>query len=107
VPEPTSIDNLAQSIAEAEQLFDQNELEAAEAIAKRVLEQDSANARGMQVLGMIHARCDRPNEAIPLLERALAIQPDLTGAHNDLGMSYEQLGNTHQALVHFERALIL
>jgi hypothetical protein len=107
MPESTSIDNVAQSIAEAEQLFDQNELEAAEAIARRVLEQDSANARGLQVLGMIHARCDRPNEAIPLLDRALAIQPDLASAHNELGMSYDQLGSMHQALVHFERALIL
>ena len=99
--------NLAETLLLAEQLFDQDQLDRAEALATDVLKQNTAQPRALQVLGMIKSRRDLPAEAIPLLERALSICPDLAPSHNDLGLSYDQLGNADLALEHFEKALLL
>src|SRR5208282_2578630 len=60
-----------------------------------------------QVLGLVHLERDRPREALPRLNQALALRPDLVRSHNALGWCCFLLGNLDPALDHLERALFL
>jgi len=95
------------NVSQAELLFDQHELDRAEEIARRILHHDPMHPRALQVLEMIESRRDRPSEAIPLLERALAIQPDLpsilTGAVGAIRFRRD-LCQCSRDLTHFKRA---
>lgn len=49
----------------------------------------------------------RFDDALPYLERALALQPNFAQAHNAMGILQHHLGNLDPAQVHFIRALAL
>jgi hypothetical protein len=93
-------------ISRAEQLFDQGCLEEAEELAAQLLERAPGMPRLLQLLGIVRSRRGRPLEAIPLLERAISIEP-AASAHNELGLAFGQFGNCDRAIRHFEQALIL
>ena len=38
---------------------------------------------------------------------ALELNPDMAEVHNDLGIAYARVGNTSEAISHFETALAL
>ncbi len=50
---------------------------------------------------------DRHDEAIERYQKALAINPELAEAHNNLGHSLHALGRIADAIVHYERALAI
>ena len=49
----------------------------------------------------------RPHQAVPLYERALARDPRLLAAHNNLGNAYQELGDCARAADCYQRALAL
>ncbi|MEP7366802.1 MAG: tetratricopeptide repeat protein [Acidobacteriota bacterium] len=62
-------------------------------------------------LGLLLMDANRPAEAIPLLEKAIALQPDdarsrrtLSSYYNDMGIDHMQANRPTQALAAFERA---
>ena len=57
-------------------------------------------------LGALLLDENRPQEAIPYLQRAIAISPE-TRAHEQLGKAYERLGQFPNAREEFEKALAL
>jgi hypothetical protein len=94
-------------IQQAEQLFDKHQLDEAVERAERALLLNAAAGPAYQVLGLASLERDRPQEAIPRLERALARQPDLVHSHNGLGRCYYALGELDRALQHFDTAIFL
>ena len=46
-------------------------------------------------------------EALPLLRRAIALQPDNPEAHNNLGLALMQVGQTKSAVTSMQRAVQL
>jgi hypothetical protein len=92
-------------LTQAEQLFDQKQVDEAAALAEQVLRLNPNFARVHQLLGLVALERDRPLEAIPRFERALALAPDLSYCHNGLGRSYTLLGESERALQHYDRAL--
>jgi Tetratricopeptide repeat/Glycosyltransferase family 9 (heptosyltransferase) len=94
-------------LKQAERLFDQKQLDEAANLAEQVLHVSPACAAAHQVLGLVCSEQGRPQEAIPRLARALALQPDLVHSHNGLGRCYHLLGDLERALHHFNTALIL
>jgi len=94
-------------IRQAERLFDQKQHDEAAGLAERVLQTNPGCALAYQVLGLVCSERGRPQEAIPLLAKAVALQPDLVHTHNGLGRCYSLLGDLDRALHHFDIALCL
>jgi hypothetical protein len=91
----------------AERLFDQKQHNEAAGLAAQVLRANPACALAYQVLGLVSSERGRPQEAIPLLAKAVALQPDLVHTHNGLGRCHYLLGDLERALHHFDIALYL
>jgi tetratricopeptide (TPR) repeat protein len=56
-------------------------------------------------LGFALNQAGRHSEAVPYLERAIRLMPELPEAHNSLGISLGSTGKTAEAVVHFHRAV--
>jgi predicted Zn-dependent protease len=55
------------------------------------------NYRANLLLGRLFAMQDRPKEALPLLQRAVKLEPQSADAHKFLGNVYTVLGEEQQA----------
>ena len=94
------------------------------AICRRLLEGGASDADLLERCGLcleaggdvaLAARCwavlaaklragDGPSDALPLLDRALTLQPESAELYLQLGLVYEQLGEDERAAVAFDRA---
>jgi hypothetical protein len=110
-----------QDVRRAEQLFDQKLLDEAAEMASRALKRNPNAALAHQVLALVQVERLQIREAIPRLEQALALRPDLVPSHNGLAQCYMHLDNLdwelqalntalcldpHHAFAHFNRALL-
>ncbi len=86
------------------ELLDQG-LEAAALVAFERAAQANPNASTLYRLGTLLARSGETARARTALERALALQPDLSEASNDLGTLLAQQGQLEPAIELFRRAL--
>ncbi len=94
-------------IKQAERLFDQKQYDEARSLAERALRVDANSAAAHQVVGLVLSEHVRPQEGIPHLARALALQGDLVPSHNGLGRCYYLLEDFDRAQRHLETALYL
>src|SRR4051812_5089963 len=97
--------DLQGTLQQAEKLFDQKQLDAAERLAQLVWQHDPGSARALQVMGLVCSERRDTAAAIDWLNRTLALKPDLAPAHNGLGLCYFQRDDLDRALYHFNRAL--
>jgi tetratricopeptide (TPR) repeat protein len=79
-------------LLQAQRAFDRRAIEDLETIA---------------TLGNLYLRAERPQQARPLLEKAVALGPDRARAWSDLGLALVQLGEEDRALPALEQALAL
>ncbi len=103
----TTTNDWVATLQRAEQLFDQGEWDEAWRLSEEVLRVQPFCAGAIQVQGLVLSRRNRPFEAIPRLHQAIALRPDLVPSHNDLGLSYSQIGEHEKAIEHFNIALTL
>jgi hypothetical protein len=82
-------------------------LDAAETIYRRILEVAPAHAPALHLLGVIALQCARPQEAISLIRRAVAIDPRQPGFHSNLGEAHRSLGQLTEAVACYRQALTL
>ena len=94
-------------IRQAEQVFDQGQLDQAHDLARQVLAQSGDCVEALQIIGLIASRQDRLDEAIDILSRVLQRRPDFSPSHNDIGMCYYKMGDVERSLEHYEKALLL
>ena len=81
---------------------------AAEADLRRLIELDPENADALNALGYTLAdRTDRYQEALELIQRALKLKPDTPAIVDSLGWVLFRLGRTAEALPHLRRAFEL
>ncbi len=78
-----------------------------ESLWTRVLEQDSASATAPAAMANIRYEQDRVAEGVALAERAVALSPASSKAHNTLGVGYARTNRLPQALDEYRRALVL
>jgi tetratricopeptide (TPR) repeat protein len=64
---------------------------------------DNAAAHGM--LGMVHLRERRLDQAIAEYKIALSLEPKYAQGHSNYGMALELQGNKHEALAEYQRAV--
>lgn len=66
-----------------------------------------SEAENLRRLGLAAFEAEQLEEAVRTLRRALAVDPNFDAAWNDLGVVMEALGNPHEALSCYRRALCL
>lgn len=96
-----------QDVRRAEQLFDQKRLDEAAELAARALKRNPNAALAHQVLALVHVERLQFREAIPRLEQALALRPDLVPSHNGLAQCFMHLDDLDRALQALNTALCL
>jgi tetratricopeptide (TPR) repeat protein len=85
-----------------------NYLDVVEADLRFLLDQDPSNAHALNALGYTLAdRTDRYEEAIGLIERALALRPDDPYIIDSLGWVQYRLGNNDESIRHLRNAYMV
>jgi tetratricopeptide (TPR) repeat protein len=85
----------AGGLAEAEQLYLQ------------VLTRDAGNADALHLLGVVTHQKGRPDLAIDLIRRAIAINPLEASFHANLGVAFKELGRQDEAIACYRTAIRL
>ncbi|EXJ13412.1 TPR domain protein, putative component of TonB system [Imhoffiella purpurea] len=86
-------------------LFNQGRYDEAEALARRLANEHARDPLGWKLLGAVLAQTGRPQEAIPNLEQALALNPNDAETLNALGSALEDVGRLEEAGVSYARAV--
>ncbi len=82
-------------------------LDAAETIYRQILEVVPTHAPALHLLGVIALQSARPQEAISLIQRAVAIDSLQPGFHSNLGEAHRALGQLPEAVACYRQALTL
>ncbi len=90
--DPDLLENYSRALADAGQLT------RAYDIARRVIEQDGGRTQLLQHASTLARKLERPNEALTLIERALALNPTLATAHAEYGRIWLAQGQPQRAL---------
>jgi tetratricopeptide (TPR) repeat protein len=69
----------------------------AETIYRQVLERQSNHARAIHLLGVIAQQCGKPESAVALIERSIAIDPTDKNAHSNLSLALREQGLLERA----------
>jgi protein O-GlcNAc transferase len=79
-------------------------LDRAARLYRAILERDPVHADSLHLLGLITAETDDPNAGIPLIRRAMALDPGRAPHHNSLGHAYRRLGHLQDAVAAYQEA---
>ncbi len=82
-------------------------LREAERLYRAQLKSDRQHGGALQGLGIVLAQQGKLNDAVLLLQRALAGRPDAFEVHSNLGVALLALGRAEEAAGHFTKALAL
>ena len=80
---------------------------SAETIYRDVLAAEPDNALALHFLGVIHYQRGEIAAALPLLERAIAVQPAEAEFHNNLGLVFAAADRENDAIAEYHAALSL
>jgi tetratricopeptide (TPR) repeat protein len=94
-------------IAKAAELSRAGNFGEAENICRGVLGEDPMNAAAIHTLGLAVYHGGKPNDAIRLLERAIAIDPSVPEFFGNFGCVLAAIGRGSQAVEMLERAIAL
>jgi tetratricopeptide (TPR) repeat protein len=100
-------DNVKDTTKLAEQLIIAGDLDRAEQLVREVLAELPEDARALHLAGLLEHRRGRHAEALPLLLRAIELDPQDITAYNSCGEAYRGLGELQAAEACFRRALQL
>jgi len=101
--DPAVIDDL---FAGARRSHQAGNLAEAEALYRRILSRDPRHADAMHLLGVLADQSGRPEEAVDLIEQAIAIN-DASFYRNNFGNVLRRLGRFDEAAAHYARAVAL
>ncbi len=79
----------------------------AEALFRRILEDEPSHAEALQRLGILLHQTGRSQESVAYFEQAVAVNPRETVYHVNLGSAYFNQGRIEDALAAFGQALVL
>lgn len=98
---------VSDAIKYAMTLHRERNLEAAEAVYLRILEVSPRHPDVLHFLGVLTNQKGRPEEAVSLIEQAIAAVPDFPDFHNNLGNILALAGRLGEAEQHYRRVLEL
>ena len=94
-------------LQQAIQAFQNNHLERADSILKKVLQADSKNLAALHILGLIKASQGKFKEAIELLTKAVRINPNEASIQYNLAKAMVDFGATQESIPHHKKAVEL
>ncbi|MDR3416944.1 MAG: tetratricopeptide repeat protein [Nevskia sp.] len=93
------------SIKHAFDLYQAGQLEAAEAVSKRIIANGEDSGRALLLCGMIAQQRAQTPQAIDLLRQAVAAEPEEPAAYKRLAMSLQVSGRSEEALAELRTAV--
>ena len=72
---------------------------------EKFLKKASQHPGALNLLGLAYFQDGKPARAVPYLQRALALQPDLPGASFNLGIVLQKMERYEEAIACFEKAI--
>jgi predicted O-linked N-acetylglucosamine transferase (SPINDLY family) len=103
-PEPGCVDPIPPVAIEHQNA---GRLSEAEPIYRQMLAQNPDHPEALQRLGMIAIDVKKPDKALELIGRAIAVRPDLIEPYYYLGNALKQMGRLDEAMVAFQQAIAL
>jgi len=94
-------------MAQAIMYHQKGEYQLARELYEKILISDSNNAEALQYSGVIAMQTGNLERAIHLIEKAIAIQPNISGYHSNLAMAYKDNEQFQPALDHYKKAIAL
>jgi tetratricopeptide (TPR) repeat protein len=94
----------AQMFAAALQNHRQHRMAEAEGLYRQVLAVDPNHVDALHMLGVLAHQAGRPEAAVELISRAIALQGDNASFHNNLGEALRYVGRLDEAVAHFTKA---
>jgi protein O-GlcNAc transferase len=101
------VTDLKQAFQQGLALHEQGNLVEAERAYRNILAEDSDYFAALYLLGVLSLQTARTDDGIALIEQAIAINPEVAAAHNDLGNALAGGGHLGEALESYDRALAL
>ena len=74
---------------------------------QKILSTDPQNVDALHYSGVIAMQAGKIDRAIQLIEKAIAIRPDISGFHSNLAMAYKENNQFQPSLDHYNKALSL
>ena len=101
------MDQVLPSLHRAIKLHRRGKLDKAVRLYRSIVRQYPRNHQAQHLLGVAYAQRGQFAEAVPFMERALAINPDFAEAHYNLGNALQALGRNEDAVRCYEKVLAL
>jgi len=95
------------TLAQAVSLHQRGEIARAQALYRQVLESQPGNGDALHLLGVTCTQSGRFEEALRLIDRAIARKPDEAACHANRGKALAGLGRLPEALASYDRAVAL
>src|ERR1035438_2716900 len=99
--------NIDHLLPRALQLHQTGNLPDARILYAQILEESPAHAKVLNLLGATYLQTGEHRQGLPFIERALALQPDLLEAHNNLGIALKALKRYEEAISCYRKALAI
>lgn len=96
-----------QALKDALKLYYKKQYSAADKILLGLLETDPGNAKALHYHGLVKAGEGNYAECIPVMEKAVSLDPDSADFHHNLAGIYGVLGEQEKAIHHFQEVLRL
>jgi tetratricopeptide (TPR) repeat protein len=96
--------NLAQTFAAALQSHRQHRMAEAEGLYRQVLAIDPNHVDALHMLGVLAYQAGKPEAAVDLIGRAIALHGENPSFHNNIGEALRYLGRLDDAIGHFTKA---
>jgi len=94
----------AQMFAAALQNHRQRRMPEAEGLYRQVLEIDPNHVDALHMLGVLAYQAGKPESAVDLIGRAIALHGENASFHNNIGEALRYLGRLDEAVAHFTKA---
>jgi predicted O-linked N-acetylglucosamine transferase (SPINDLY family) len=96
-----------EQFARAQLLQQQGQFPAARLLYQEILDAEPGHFDALNAMGVLAGQCNDLQKAIQYFDRAIAVQPDNSGAHCNRGLTLKQLNQPDAALECFDRAIAL
>jgi tetratricopeptide (TPR) repeat protein len=98
---------LQQAIQMANQHYNANQLAAAEALCRNILQMDPQNSVALYLLGLIADKMGQTEVAINLIKQAILVNPTVVAFHGNLGNLLKKQGKLTEATQCYQQVLNL
>jgi len=95
------------AFAQAVDDFEAGRWREAEAACQALIELDSANAKALNLLGILAHRAGRNEEAVSWLRRSINVDPGNAEYHYNMGVALQVLGRLEEAIATYKHVLRL